>query len=186
MFGEKMTKVILDIEAFKALASETRLDILRTLDGKKMSLNDISKNTNLHKVTLHEHLTKLTDADLVKRKERQGHKWVYYKLSWKGESLLHPENTRIVVLFSTTFIALFFGVVSLVNLARETIAANQRYDELINGGGPIRGPLPPGSDLVTPSPDPLFMYLTIGCLIVFSALITISFWRYKKNKTPRL
>ena len=30
-----MPKVSLDIESFKALASETRLDILRALDGKK-------------------------------------------------------------------------------------------------------------------------------------------------------
>ena len=40
-----MTKVTLDINAFKALASDTRLDILKTLDGKRMSLNDISRKT---------------------------------------------------------------------------------------------------------------------------------------------
>ena len=51
-----MSKVSLDIESFKALASETRLDILRVLDGKKMNLNEITKATKLHKMTLHEHL----------------------------------------------------------------------------------------------------------------------------------
>ncbi|PNX46223.1 MAG: hypothetical protein BV457_08065 [Thermoplasmata archaeon M9B1D] len=54
-----MTKVDLDIQSFKVLASETRLDILKSLDGKKMSLNDICRATNLHKMTLHEHLIKL-------------------------------------------------------------------------------------------------------------------------------
>lgn len=113
-----MTKVTLDMSTFKALASDTRLDILRSLDGKKMSLKDISKATSLNKATLHEHLSKLHEAGLVKKKGREGHKWVYYKLSWKGECLLHPENTRIVVLFSATFFSLFFGIIQLLNFAR--------------------------------------------------------------------
>jgi len=109
-----MSKVTLDMSTFKALASDTRLDILKALDGKKMSLKDISKATSLNKATLHEHLAKLHEAGLVKRKERDGHKWVYYKLSWKGECLLHPENTRIVVLFTTTFITLWAGIIQLM------------------------------------------------------------------------
>ena len=113
-----MSKVTLDMNTFKALASDTRLDILRTLDGKKLSLKDISNATNLNKATLHEHLSKLNEAGLVKKKGREGHKWVYYKLSWKGECLLHPENTRIVVLFSATFISLFFGIIQLINFAK--------------------------------------------------------------------
>ena len=75
-----MTKLTLDMNTFKALASDTRLDILKALDGKKLSLKDISRITNLNKATLHEHLTKLNEAGLVKKKEREGHKWVYYKL----------------------------------------------------------------------------------------------------------
>ena len=113
-----MTKVTLDMNTFKALASDTRLDILRALDGKKLSLKDISRATNLNKATLHEHLVKLNEAGLLKRKEREGHKWVYYKLTWKGEGLLHPENTRIVVLFTTTFLSLFLGIVMLVNYVK--------------------------------------------------------------------
>ena len=116
-----MSKVTLDMATFKALASNTRLDILRTLDGKKMSLKDISNVTNLNKATLHEHLLKLNDAGLVKKNERQGHKWVYYKLTWKGECLLHPENTRIVVLFSVTFITLFIGIIQLVSYVKGVI-----------------------------------------------------------------
>lgn len=113
-----MTKVTLDMTTFKALASTTRLDILKALDGKKLNLKDISKATNLNKATLHEHLVKLNEAGLVKKKEREGHKWVYYKLTWKGEGLLHPENTRIVVLFTTTFVSLFLGIVMLVNYVK--------------------------------------------------------------------
>jgi DNA-binding transcriptional ArsR family regulator len=109
-----MSKVTLNRETFKALASDTRLDILRVLDGKPKSLKEISSATSLNKATLHEHLTKLNEVGLVKRKEREGHKWVYYKLTWKGESLLHPENTRIVVLFSVAFVALCTGIIQLI------------------------------------------------------------------------
>jgi len=118
-----MAKVTLDMTAFKALASDTRLDILKALDGKKLALKDICKATKLNKATLHEHLSKLNDAGLVKKNEREGHKWVYYKLTWKGECLLHPDNTRIVVLFSATFFTLFIGIVNFVNYVKGQVVA---------------------------------------------------------------
>ena len=117
-----MTKITLDRETFKALASDTRLNILKALDGRRMSLTDIIQATNLNKATLHEHLTKLNEAGLVKRHEREGHKWVHYQLTWKGESLLHPENTRIVVLFTTTFIAFWVGILQLLWYVKGTVA----------------------------------------------------------------
>ena len=116
-----MTKITLDRETFKALASDTRLDILKTLDGRSMGLNEIANVTNLNKATLHEHLAKLNEAGLIKRTERDGHKWVYYKLTWKGDSLLHPENTKIVVLFATTFVALWVGIIELIWYIKGTL-----------------------------------------------------------------
>jgi len=116
-----MSKVILDRETFKALASDTRLDILRFLDGKSMNLNDMCTATNLNKATLHEHLVKLYEAGLIKKNGREGHKWIYYKLTWKGECLLHPENSRIVVLFSTTIIALVIGVFQFMRYVKGTV-----------------------------------------------------------------
>jgi DNA-binding transcriptional ArsR family regulator len=127
-----MTKLTLDMNTFKALASDTRLDILKALDGKKLSLKDISRITNLNKATLHEHLTKLNEAGLVKKKEREGHKWVYYKLTWKGEGLLHPENTRIVVMFSATFISLLVAVIFMVSFLQPiTVGMAETYDDTI-------------------------------------------------------
>ena len=125
-----MPKVTLDMNTFKALASDSRLDILRSLDGKKLSLNDISKVTKLNKATLHEHLAKLNQAGLVKKYEREGHKWVYYKLTWKGEGLLHPENTRIVVMFSITFVSLLIGLMLLVSFAQPiTVGMAETYGD---------------------------------------------------------
>jgi len=266
-----MPKVTLDMTSFKALASDTRLDILRALDGKKLNLKDISRVTKLNKATLHEHLQKLHEAGLVKKKEREGHKWVYYKLSWKGEGLLHPENTRIVVMFTATFVALAAGVIQLVNFVKghvvakavtfrgsgetaiyayETIdkaeevapgvysqapianvpIANQTTDQLthsvvdnINLKGILQNSIRPSdiswndgsiestvalhladneagaSDTIAngvtsnaPSTmyavvhDPALQWIGIICLAVFSILLTVSIWRYMKNKKPKL
>ena len=183
-----MPKITLNKEMFKALASDTRLDILKTLDGKKLGLNDISKATNLNKATLYEHLTKLNEAGLVKRKEREGHKWVYYKLTWKGSSLLHPENTRIVVLFSLTLVALFFGIVGIFNFIRGYINIDRGSDmlyttpkESMNDSFILNGQ---GSLFI--DKNPIFFYIAILCFTIFSILFIISIWRYKKNKSPKL
>jgi len=195
-----MSKVTLDINAFKALASDTRLDILRTLDGKKMSLKDISNATNLNKATLHEHLSKLNEAGLIKKKEREGHKWVYYKLSWKGESLLHPENTKIVVLFATAFIALWAGIIQMIWYVRgrATDIGSDLYYAQKSGAE-----IPSAEDGVNSIPerlfldgssestcalyqDPMFLYIAIACFIIFTIVLSISLWKLRENKTPKL
>jgi DNA-binding transcriptional ArsR family regulator len=172
-----MPKVSLDIESFKALASETRLDILRVLDGKKMNLSEITKATKLHKMTLHEHLTKLTAAGFIKKIEREGHKWVYYKLSWKGQGLLHPENTRIVVMFSMTFFTLIFGIFAFISYISQQPVSYARETLNMDSGA---------SKSFTSVGDPFFMYLTIIIMTIFFVLLTVSIWRYKKNRPQKL
>lgn len=205
-----MPRVTLDRETFKALASDTRLDILRTLDGKKLGLKEISKATNLNKATLHEHLSKLNEAGLVKRKEREGHKWVYYKLTWKGESLLHPENTRIVVLFSATFIALWVGIIQLIWYVQGTIItfgspfagveylgepAGNVTGNVTKSYGDILDNVPENSRLLYEHGEdgfsllyqnPVLLYIAVACFIIFTAVLIVSLWRLWKNKTPKL
>ncbi len=211
-----MSKVTLDMSTFKALASDTRLDILRTLDGKKMGLKDISQATKLNKATLHEHLTKLNEAGLVKRKEREGHKWVYYKLTWKGECLLHPENTRIVVLFSATFVALAAGIIQMVNYVKGSTVSQASNDFSAKGtylnigttGVNRTASLPESIDgFVNNSKgfdvdfgwggesngaidalhqDPVFFYIALACFAIFAVALCVSIWRYQKNKAPKL
>lgn len=253
-----MTKITLDRETFKALASDTRLDILKTLDGKNLGLNEIAKVTNLNKATLHEHLTKLHEAGLIKRNERDGHKWVYYKLTWKGESLLHPENTKIVVLFALTFVALWVGLLQLIWYIKGTVSdfGYNMYTMdnevvltskgLIDSGGILQSgsgifegvSVPPGlpdyfqmflmraklayyqgiplgksvsviEDGSNPGilasgengrfivdqsqgviqavyQDPVFLYIAVGCFILFSVLLSVAVWRLWENRTQKI
>jgi DNA-binding transcriptional ArsR family regulator len=116
-----MTKISLELEDIKALASDSRLEILKALDGKKQTLQELTRSMKLNKATLHVHLSKLHQAGFIKKKERSGHKWVYYSLTWKGECLLHPENTKIVVLFGSAFLTFCIGIFQLINYARGKI-----------------------------------------------------------------
>ena len=169
-------KVTLDVNTFKALASETRLGILRALDDHKMGLNDLCAAANLHKATLHEHLAKLVEAGLVNKIEREGYKWVYYKLSWQGANLLHPENSRIVVMFSVAVISLSAFIIGLFSMIRERNADNQPFMESLMSD---RG-------AASSAHDPWLLFFIIVCLILFIAFSLVSAWRYRKNKTSRI
>ena len=183
-----MTKVILDIDSFKALSSDTRVDILKSLDGKKMGLNELCKETQLTKATLHEHLTKLIQAELIKKNQRDGHKWVYYKLTWKGSSLLHPENTRVMLLFTTTIIALSAAITGFfLHLQRLTpiIQQNERMF-LPENDGVFNAPLAiekGGECLVY---NQYFLTIGVICSIIFITLLALSIWRFKKNEKQKL
>lgn len=106
-------QVTLDKASFKALSSEARIRILKALDDKRMTLSDLSRKLDLAKPTLLEHLTKL-EAALLVRKEDEGRKWIYYSLSRKAKRILHPERTRIRLLFSFSAALIIVGVLVLV------------------------------------------------------------------------
>jgi len=176
-----MTKVTLDRETFKALASDTRLDILKSLDGRHMSLKEICTATKLNKATLHEHLVKLNEAGLIKKNERESHKWIYYKLTWKGECLLHPENTRIVVLFTTTFIALWIGIVQFMQYLKGT-AMNLGYNILTVGNDAI---LTKGGDALIDAESfkAAHVYYS-GTPDILNVLMKKNYWTYNSSSIP--
>ncbi|NIP34225.1 MAG: ArsR family transcriptional regulator, partial [Thermoplasmata archaeon] len=78
------------------MASNTRIDILKLLDESQYTVSDISRKLDMNKATVHEHLSKLMEVGLVK-KDDSPRKWVYYRLTWKGRNLLHPERVRVMV-----------------------------------------------------------------------------------------
>ncbi len=88
-----MAKVTLDMETFKALASSTRLQVLRALDERRKTLSELAKELDLNKATVHEHLGILLATGLIKKRDDEGRKWIYYELTWQGERLLHPQET---------------------------------------------------------------------------------------------
>lgn len=123
--------VTLDTESMKALSSEARGRILKALDEKKMTLSDLSRELDLSKPTLKEHLAKLESTQLVTKAD-EGRKWKYYSLSRRGRQILHPGLTRFKILFSfslsmillSVLIMLYVWLIRTGTFAEATFACN--------------------------------------------------------------
>ena len=98
-------KITIDRKTFKTLSSKTRINILKSLDKRRKTLSELSKESNMSVSTLSEHLGKLSNADLVVKKD-DGHKWKYYELSRKGRGIMYPETKKIWIMLSVSIIAI--------------------------------------------------------------------------------
>ncbi len=115
------SKITLDQESFKALASEVRVDILKKLDERRQTVTDLSNLLGLSKPTLLEHLEKLQAAGLVKRVD-EGRKWIYYELSDKGRKILHPERVSIVLALCSAGALVAIGIFVLLSTGSGLLA----------------------------------------------------------------
>ena len=107
----------IDRKTLKALAADTRLDILKSLGKRRKMPSELSKELNLATSTVVEHLDKLEDADLIKREET-GHKWIYYSLTDKGSALVKPRvPTNFVIILGICVLAVFIGFLYYYNLS---------------------------------------------------------------------
>jgi DNA-binding transcriptional ArsR family regulator len=180
-----MMKITLDREAFKALASDTRLDILKTLDGRRLGLCDLAEGSHLNKTTLHEHLAKLQKAGLIKRTGGKNQTLVLYKLSWKASSLLHPENSRVVLLFTSTVVALGIGLVQLIQYLRG-LGAEPVSDIVKNSYGDAPQMLERSSEALVATQNPITLYLAVVFFVLFTVFLCVGLWRFRVNRSPKL
>lgn len=97
-------KVTLDRGTFKALASESRIAILKSLDERRKTASELSQGLGATVQAVAEHLNSLRSAGLVERRE-SGRKWVYYELTEKGRAVLHPDTKKFWVLVALSLIA---------------------------------------------------------------------------------
>ncbi len=108
-----MDKVKIDRKALFALASETRIEILKKLNERRMTLTELSKELNISKTAVKEHLDKLVQAGLIKKMD-EGRKWLYYELTGEGRRILHPEDkTKIILLLSSAIASITGGLFEL-------------------------------------------------------------------------
>jgi DNA-binding transcriptional ArsR family regulator len=103
-------KIKLSQDEFRVLASSTRIDILKLLDESQLTVSDVSRRLEMNKATVHEHLTKLMEVGLVS-KEESPRKWVYYRLTWKGRNLLHPERVKVMVTLAVMALVIVIGAI---------------------------------------------------------------------------
>jgi DNA-binding MarR family transcriptional regulator len=106
----------IDRKTLKALAADTRLDILKSLGKRRKMPSELSKELNLATSTVVEHLDKLEEAGLIQREET-GHKWIYYNLTDKGSALVKPRiPTNFVIILGICILVVFIGSLYYYNL----------------------------------------------------------------------
>ena len=97
-------QILIDKETLKAIAVDTRLNILKLLSKKKYTLSDISEILGFGNSTVKEHLDILSKAGLIKKEDTE-RKWKYYSLTFKGKMLIEPREKKVLFAFITTLIA---------------------------------------------------------------------------------
>jgi len=111
----------LDRETFRALAVDTRVEILKRLDDEyQLTLTDLSQRMGMAPSTIKEHLERLVEVDLIKQVDR-GTKWKYYRLTGKGKQLLNPYEKRVWIVLSTTLLLLFASLYRLLYLLKGSL-----------------------------------------------------------------
>jgi DNA-binding transcriptional ArsR family regulator len=96
-------KVLIDRETLKAIAVDTRLNILKLLAKKKYTLSDLSDMLGLGHSTVKEHLDNLIKAELIE-KEKTDRKWKFYSITLKGRRLVEPREIKVLFMFALSFI----------------------------------------------------------------------------------
>ena len=106
------TKIVLDASTFKALASGTRVSILKTLEQRRHTQSELAAVLDMSIPTIKEHLLEMETAGLVKRNE-EGRKWIYYSLTEKSKCILDPERKRLWIVLGFFLLSAVGAVVSL-------------------------------------------------------------------------
>ena len=146
-------KVELDKRSLYALASDTRLEILKSLHSNRRTVSQLAELLAIDKAAVHRHLKKLEEGGFVVRTEDHG--FVYYALTWKSRDILEPnDRTRIVILISSALICLLAMVVVAFMAAQPSgmlvESGDRSSDALDDTGEPAKGGAVPAATLDTP------------------------------------
>ncbi|WP_456330337.1 winged helix-turn-helix domain-containing protein [Archaeoglobus sp.] len=109
----------------KALLCDSRVEIIKSLKERRKTVTELSRELNLSKSTVHEHLTKLVETGFVERKRNR--KWVYYELTDKGQRFLRSEFWKLIML-SIAMVTIVGGVWEVLKLAFAPIPKCVEYD----------------------------------------------------------
>ncbi|VVB81144.1 Helix-turn-helix domain protein [uncultured archaeon] len=171
----------LDKETFKALASSTRVDVLKLLGGRRYMQSEMAEILGFSVPTVKEHLSALEKAGLVERND-EGRKWKYYSLTKKGHGVLHPEELKIFIvlgLFCLSVVGGFYTSLSSQVGKVGTFAAEKAM---------LRAPAP-ATDMVqtlagtAPSPVNYWPYVFGIAAIIFAfVLIYLLVKSYQYNR----
>ncbi len=161
----------LDKGTIKALASDTKVSILKSLSVRRKMPSEVSKELGLADSTIVEHIKQLEKIGLLKRVET-GHKWVYYELSDKGKDIITPKiSMKFVFVLSASFAMIAGGFVGLFSQVFSYNNVSAKAMESLQ------------AETISVYSQPLIGYdLVFISLIILGVVIGIYvFWRNKKS-----
>lgn len=171
-------KITLDRESFRALASDTRVSILKSLDRRRKMLTELSKQLDMSPSTVKEHMDNLSKAGLVVKID-DGHKWKYYELTRKGQNVLHPAGTKIWILLSVSVIGMIVAIGDLIRTGIQPVpqmlGANS-FDMIRapTAGGPVMESAQKAAEGAVQPVSAAIPYAHIAALVLFGALAAVS------------
>lgn len=171
--GEVKKELIeLSNEDFEALSSETRREILKILMDRQRTTTELSDVLSLSKSTVHEHLSKLKEADLVEKIDNK-EKWKYYKLSDKSKGFLETEKEerKEIALKLFSIIVLLIGVFEFIYYIYQHYKPKY-IDPVTREVVPEKSMSPDSRELLIQiNPNPI--HLIMGIVLIITALLMI-------------
>ena len=118
-------EIRLDRATFKALAADTRINILKSLSKRRMTGAELASQVGLSPSTIKEHLDQLEKVSLIEQFD-EGRKWKYYSLTYKGRQITATErpSMRVWIVLGLSIIALAFTTLNIFFLGGTFAPAN--------------------------------------------------------------
>ena len=165
-------EIRIDKRVLEALASDTRVAILKELDKRQKTVTELSDSLGMAKSSVHEHLAKMVEAGLIEKEENE-RKWTYYRLTPKGQKILHPgDRTKILVLVGSSILTFLAGVSQTLKSAQAPVrgaAMERAAPPPLPAAIPERG----GEVLSGAGATPI-----LGILLISVALL-LGYWAYR-------
>ena len=181
----KGKKVYIQANTLRNLISNETKQVLHHLDSKDLTTEQLQKQTNISEDELHHQLTNLLNGNLIKKKQKQN--TFYYSLTYKGSCLLHPENSRILLLYGLSLFSLTFSLAHVIHWIQQTMQTSPKI--MVTPNGQLF--FDESSSVLTTRTiekvaDPMITPIVLVGFILFIFLISITIWRYQKNKVLAL
>ena len=162
-------KITLDKSTFKALASDTRINILKSLKSRRKTLTELSKVLGMSPSSVKEHTDSLVSAGLIMQKD-DGHKWKYYELTPKGKSIGSPSETKIWIVLAISAFGLFFTALDLARLfSAQAFSAASKGASAPEAAQILTDT---GSEAVAAAAP--FPYMQLGLVVLFFVALVVS------------
>jgi|Deesub1362A_J573_1020465.scaffolds.fasta_scaffold00137_39 DNA-binding transcriptional ArsR family regulator len=155
-----------DTKSFYALSSENRIKILKTLKSKRMTLSELSRELNLSKTCVKEHLDVLIDTGFIKKLDEENRKWVYYELTDKGEKVVKNNIIKIYIVIMFSALIIGSGLYELNKYIKSI--------EIKSISTPTPTPIPTTTPIPSTPPLPAEAHIIAGVILLITGLFLLS------------